>query len=395
MSTEKNRREISGLVAEKWANLGTCISHAENKTVFVKGAIPGETVLIRTDKENSKLIWGTVVSTEKNSTLRIESDCSAFPECGGCSYRHIPYQEELQIKKSLLQDSFLYVSKLDPSQIPEIKILSGPSNGYRNTAQIKIEFKKGKTNAGFYKENSNSLVLFPKEGCKHLPSEMNEYVRKNLGNKKTFSRKGDWRLRYSSGEILEYDKKEVKIGPYLPEKIEWSIPAEGFTQVNRFLLEEWMLKIRTWIPKDCGPVLEFYSGAGLISLAIGHLVSRLSGYELSNSSVKAAEKNAKNVGYSHLEFHTLDLNSSLPKKLDSFGAKLCILNPPRAGASSSLLDFLDGSRPSRVIYSSCNPSTLARDLGTLKNSGYKPKEIVLTDFFPRTKHFEVLVLLDL
>ncbi|PKA17713.1 class I SAM-dependent RNA methyltransferase [Leptospira haakeii] len=395
MSTEKNRREISGLVVEKWANLGTCISHAENKTVFVKGAVPGETVRIRTDKENSKLVWGTVQSVENVSPLRIASDCSAFPECGGCSYRHIPYEEELQIKKSLLNDSFLYVSKFDPSQIPEIAILSGPSDSYRNTAQIKIEFKKGKTNAGFYKENSNSLVLFPKEGCKHLPSEMNEYVRKNLGNKKTFSRKGDWRLRYSSGEILEYDKKEVKIGPYLPEKIEWSIPAEGFTQVNRFLLEEWMLKIRSWIPKDCGPVLEFYSGAGLISLAIGHLVSRLSGYELSDSSVDAAKKNAKKIGYSHLEFHTMDLNSSLSKKMDFFDAKLCILNPPRAGASSSLLDFLDGFKASRVIYSSCNHSTLARDLGILKNSGYKLKEIILTDFFPRTKHFEVLVLLDL
>lgn len=395
MSTEKNRREISGLVAEKWANLGTCISHTENKTVFVKGAVPGETIRIITDKENSKLIWGTVVSTEKISPLRIESDCSAFPECGGCSYRHIPYEEELQIKKSLLKDSFLYVSKFDPSQIPEIDILSGPSNSYRNTAQIKIEFKKGKTNTGFYKENSNSLVPFPEEGCKHLPFEMNEYIRKNLGNKKTFSKRGDWRLRYSSGQILEYDKQEVKIGPYLPEKLEWSIPAEGFTQVNRFLLEEWMLKIRSWIPKDCGSVLEFYSGAGLISLAIGHLVSRLSGYELSDSSVKAAEKNAKNAGYLSLEFHTLDLNSSLPKKLDSYGADLCILNPPRAGASSSLLDFLNRSRPSRVIYSSCNPSTLARDLGILKSSGYRLTEIVLTDFFPRTKHFEVLVLLDL
>ncbi|WP_367898209.1 class I SAM-dependent RNA methyltransferase [Leptospira sp. WS58.C1] len=395
MSTEKNHREISGLVVEKWANLGTCISHAENKTVFVKAAVPGETVRIRTDKENSKLIWGTVVSTENVSPFRIASDCSAFPECGGCSYRHIPYEEELRIKKALLQNSFLYVSRLEPSQIPEIEILSGPSNGYRNTAQIKIGLKKGKPNAGFYKENSNSLVLFPKEGCKHLPSEMNEYIRKNLESKKTFSKKGDWRLRYSFGKILEYDKQEVKIGPYLPEKLEWSIPADGFTQVNRFLLEEWMLKIRSWIPKDCGPVLEFYSGAGLISLAIGHLVTRLSGYELSNSSVKAAASNAKNIGYSHLEFHTLDLNSSLPKKLGSFGAELCILNPPRAGASSSLLDFLDEHKPSRVIYSSCNPGTLARDLGILKNSGYKPKEIILTDFFPRTKHFEVLVLLDL
>ncbi|PJZ78006.1 class I SAM-dependent RNA methyltransferase [Leptospira neocaledonica] len=395
MSTEKNRREISGLVAEKWANLGTCISHAENKTVFVKGAVPGETVRIRTDKENSKLIWGTVVSINTSSPLRIASDCSAFPECGGCSYRHISYEEELQIKKSLLQDSFLYVSRLDPSQIPEIETLSGPSNGYRNTAQIKIEFKKGKTNAGFYKENSNSLVLFPEEGCKHLPFEMNEYIRKHKESLKSFSKNSDWKLRYSSGEILEYAKKEVKLGPYLPEKIEWSIPADGFTQVNRFLLEEWMLKIRSWIPKNCGSVLEFYSGAGLISLAIGHLVGRLSGYELSNSSVKAAEENAKNIGYSHLEFHTLDLNSSLPKKLDSFGTELGILNPPRAGASSSVLDFLDRARPSRVIYSSCNPSTLARDLGILKNSGYTPKEIVLTDFFPRTKHFEVLVLLDL
>ncbi|TGL61014.1 class I SAM-dependent RNA methyltransferase [Leptospira sarikeiensis] len=416
MSTEKNRpkrsefrrkklgisknenstsREISGLVLEKWANLGTSISHAENKTVFVKGGIPGEKVRIRIDKENSKLIWGTVVSEEVSSSLRIVSDCSAFPECGGCSYRHIPYEEELKIKKSLLAEAILHVSKFPSSEIPKISTLASSPDAYRNTAQIKIGFEKGKTKAGFYRENSNSLVSFPKEGCKHLPLEMNEYIRENLEKRTSFSKKGDWRLRFSSGEILEYDKQEMKLGPYLSEKIEWSIPAEGFTQVNRFLLEDWMIQIRSWIPKDIGSVLEFYSGAGLISLSVASLVKRLSGYELSKSSVLAAGKNAKKAGYSHLEFHSLDLNSALPKDLHSSSAKLCILNPPRAGASSSLLNFFERSKPARIIYSSCNHSTLARDLGVLRDVGYRLKEIVLTDFFPRTQHFEVLVLLDL
>ncbi|TGK03079.1 class I SAM-dependent RNA methyltransferase [Leptospira langatensis] len=386
-------REISGLKLEKWANLGTSISHSENKTVFVKAGIPAEIVDIRIDKENSKLIWGTVVAVKTASPLRIASDCTSFPECGGCSYRHVSYEEELRIKKELLLETFVRVSRFSGTEMPQIEILSGPSEGYRNTAQIKIQRSKGKIQAGFFQENSNSLVPFPEEGCKHLPKEMNDFIRKNL--EKKIPGPKDWKLRFSSGEVFEYDRSEVKIGPYLPEKLEWSIPADGFTQVNRFLLEDWMKKIRSWIPEKTGKVLEFYSGAGLISLAIASRVGSLSGFELSESSVKAAKRNSKEAGFSHLEFSALDLDSSLPKELSESGVELCILNPPRAGASPSLLDFFNRLRPKRIVYSSCNHTTLARDLKVLEGMGYELKEIVLTDFFPRTQHFEVLVRLEL
>ncbi|TGK07090.1 class I SAM-dependent RNA methyltransferase [Leptospira semungkisensis] len=388
-------REISGLRLEKWANLGTSISHAEDKTVFVKAGIPGETVDVRIDKENSKLIWGRVTSVEKPSPLRIASDCSSFPECGGCSYRHITYEEELRIKKELLLETFLRALKISKSDIPSIEILSGPSEGYRNTAQIKIQKTKGKIQAGFFQENSNSLVPFPEEGCKNLPKEMNEFIHKNLEKRGSVFGSKDWKLRYSLGTILEYDRSEVKIGPFLPENLEWAIPAEGFTQVNRFLLEDWMKKIRSWIPENTGKVLEFYCGAGLISLAIASRVGGLAGFELSKSSVEAAKKNSEKAGFSHLEFTAMDLDSTLPKELSGSGSKLCILNPPRAGASANLLNFFNNLKPNRIIYSSCNHTTLARDLSLLESFGYRLKEIVLTDFFPRTQHFEVLVLLEL
>ncbi|WP_210409861.1 class I SAM-dependent RNA methyltransferase [Leptospira wolffii] len=408
MGTEKNRarrsriperkisrsREISGLRLEKWANLGVCISHSEEKTIFVKGGIPGETVRIRVDKENSKLIWGTVLDIQVRSNSRIDSDCSSFPECGGCSYRQIDYEEEIRVKKELLKDSFVGFAKFRSEELPEISVISGPSIGYRNTAQIKSGISSGKKVPGFYKEHSNSLVPIPDSGCKNLPSEMNDFIRKNFSNTIGKARREDWKLRFSSGKISEYKKEEVKIGPYLSERIEWRIPANGFTQVNRFLIEEWMLKIRSWIPDSKPSLLEFYSGAGLISLAIAPKLKSLIGYELSDESVRYAGENAKLAGYSHLSFHSKDLLSLNSTDLSSKGIEMAVLNPPRAGASPSLLEFLSKARFSRIVYSSCNHVTLARDLRVLQDSGYKIREIVLTDFFPRTQHFEVLTLLE-
>ncbi|EPG73692.1 TRAM domain protein [Leptospira fainei serovar Hurstbridge str. BUT 6] len=384
-------REVSDIAIEKWANLGTAIAHLDGKTVFVKAGIPGEFVKIKIEKETSSLIWGTVVSINRASQSRISSDCTSFPECGGCSYRHISYEKELKIKEELLLETLEGIGKLNRSLLPELKILSGPSGAYRNTAQIKLQ-KSGQTLiAGFFKENSNSLVKFPADGCKHLPNEMNEYIKNSLEKKVGKTSTKELRLRFSSGAVIEYKEEAVNIGPYLDERLQWRIPPSGFTQVNRFLIEPWLRMIRSWIPEKPEIILELYSGAGLISLSISSKIAKLFGFELSNSSVLSARENAKQAGKSNLEFQTLNLEKNFPSSEIASQATIWILNPPRSGASKKVLQSVERYKPTSLIYSSCNHTTLSRDLRELALIGYKIKNIVLVDFFPRTQHFEVLV----
>ncbi|WP_010416312.1 class I SAM-dependent RNA methyltransferase [Leptospira inadai] len=384
-------REVSDILVEKWVNLGTAIAHLDGKTVFVKAGIPGEFVKIKIEKETSSLIWGTVVSVSRSAQSRISSDCASFPECGGCSYRHISYEEELKIKEELLLETLEGIGKLDRSRIPELKVLTGPSDGYRNTAQIKLRKSGQSLIAGFFKENSNTLVEFPADGCKHLPSEMNEYVKTSLEKKIRKSPVKGLGLRFSSGEVIEYKEEAVDIGPYLDERIRWKIPPGGFTQVNRFLIEPWLRTIRSWIPEKSGTILELYCGAGLISLSISSKITKLFGFELSKSSVLNARENAKRSGKSNLEFQTLNLERNFPPHEVASQASIWILNPPRSGASKKVLQAIEQYKPPTLIYSSCNHTTLARDLRELTLIGYRIKTIVLVDFFPRTRHFEILV----
>ncbi|EQA44021.1 TRAM domain protein [Leptospira broomii serovar Hurstbridge str. 5399] len=384
-------REVSDIAVEKWANLGTAIAHLDGKTVFVKAGIPGEFVKIKIEKETSSLIWGTVISVSRAAQSRISSDCASFPECGGCSYRHISYDDELKIKEELLLETLDGIGKLDRSRIPELKVLSGPSEAYRNTAQIKLQKSGQSLIAGFFKENSNTLVKFPTDGCKHLPNEMNEYIKNSLEKKIVKNRIKEFELRFSSGEVIEYKEEAVDIGPYLEERIRWKIPPGGFTQVNRFLIEPWLQMIRSWIPEKSGAILELYCGAGLISLSISSKIEKLFGFELSNSSVLSARENAKRSGKLNLEFQTLNLERNFPSSEVASQAAIWILNPPRSGASKKVLHSIEEYKPPTLIYSSCNHTTLARDLRELTLIGYRIRNIALVDFFPRTQHFEILV----
>ncbi|TGK21186.1 class I SAM-dependent RNA methyltransferase [Leptospira fluminis] len=386
--------EIRDIALERWANLGRTIAHTEGKTAFIKAGIPGEIVTVLLEKEKSELLWGRVKSVRNSSPSRIGTDCSSFPECGGCSYRHVSYEEELDIKKGLLLDTLQGIAKFDRSRLPAIAILSGPSDHYRNTAQIKLLRTKKGILPGFYRENSNLFVRLPEEGCRQLPKEMNEYLSFVLKDSTRWTNKEECRLRFFGNSVFEYDKEEATVGPFFEEGLVWKIPAGGFTQVNRFLVQPWLERIRSWIPAGTESVLELYCGAGLISLSLSAKIKRLIGYELSGRSVRMARENAETAGRKNLSFEVLDLEKeSLPEKISS-ESDLWILNPPRSGAAKKVMASLELRKPRSLIYSSCNHTTLARDLRALDEFGYRIEDLVLADFFPRTHHFEVLVRLQ-
>ncbi|EMO88014.1 methyltransferase domain protein [Leptospira noguchii str. 2001034031] len=393
IQTHKNKILLK---PRSWVNLGYSIANSEGETFFLKNAIPGETVDALFFKKSGSLFWGTVSKIHEVSSERISSDCSIFPRCGGCSYRHVSYKKELEIKKFLLQETLERFLSKKHIQIPEIEILSGDPSGYRNTAQIQLGFAGNKRLAGFYEEFSHSIVNLPEEGCKNLPQEMNsafaEFLKqesKQISKLKTLS------FRLEGTKIISYKKKSVSFSENIriPElkKIVWEVPAGGFLQVNRYLIAPWLEKIFELVPNNQNRILELYCGSGLIAIALEPKAKSWSGYEISSDCIEQAKKNVLQNGISSCNFKKLDLNIDSIDSTDLLNSSFWIMNPPRAGLSKKVLQILIETRPNGFLYSSCNHSTLIRDLSLFLNKDYKLSNVTLVDFFPRTKHFEVIV----
>ncbi|EMF72711.1 hypothetical protein LEP1GSC116_4805 [Leptospira interrogans serovar Icterohaemorrhagiae str. Verdun HP] len=198
------------LKPRSWVNLGYSIANSEKETFFLKNAIPGETVDTVLLKRSGSLFWGVASEIQEVSSERISSDCSIFPRCGGCSYRHVSYQKELEIKKFLLQETLEHFLSKKHIQIPEIEILSGDPNGYRNTAQIQLGFAGNQRLAGFYEEFSHSIVNLPEEGCKNLPQEMNfafaEFLKQEVKGSKQILKSKTLSFRLEGTKVISYKK---------------------------------------------------------------------------------------------------------------------------------------------------------------------------------------------
>lgn len=397
--TRKKFTEKIRLKPRSWVNLGYSIANSDEGTFFLKNAIPGESVQTVPLKQSGSLFWGVASEIEAVSQERISSDCGAFPRCGGCSYRHVTYEKELEIKKFLLQETLERSLSKNHIQIPEIEILSGKPDGYRNTAQIQLGFDGSKRIAGFYEEFSHSIVNFPEEGCKNLPDEMNsaffEFLKKEKNGSAPISKSKTLSFRLEKNRVVPYKKESVEFRETVsipdPKEIVWQIPAGGFSQINRFLIAPWLEKIFDLVPNHQNRILELYCGSGLISIALQSKTKNWIGYELSSDSVKQARKNVSQNGISSFDFKTLNLETDSIDSAEALDSSFWIMNPPRAGLSKKVSQILCDRKPDGFLYSSCNHTTLARDLSAVLDAGYKISNITLVDFFPRTKHFEVIV----
>ncbi|TGK28078.1 class I SAM-dependent RNA methyltransferase [Leptospira gomenensis] len=398
--TEFSSEKIS-LSPRAWVNLGYSIANTEESTFFLKNAIPGEEVEAIVSKKKGTLYWGIASEFLQTSPKRITSDCAAYPRCGGCSYRHIDYETELEVKRFLLQETLERSFSKKGISIPPIEILCADPIGYRNTAQIRLGFSGSKRIAGFYEEFSHSIVALPPNGCLNLPKEMNDTILKRSSREKnrssSVSKSETLSYRMEGKRVVQYRNESVKFKETIrvpdPVEIEWEIPAGGFSQVNRFLIPLWLEKIYDLVSHSQNRILEFYCGSGLISIALASKCEVWSGYELSPESVEQAGKNARLNRSSVSTFHrfsVLDLETESVSDSEDLNSRFWILNPPRSGLSGKVLDTIAKNLPDSFLYSSCNHTTLARDLAFLLETGYELSDLVLVDFFPRTKHFEVI-----
>lgn len=393
---------------------GRGITYVNGKIAFVKNTLPGEEVELKIIKENSKLIEAEPIKFIKKSELREESKCPYYEECGGCNLLHLSYEEQLKYKQHKISDILKKYAGIDDLNINEI-IPSDKQFYYRDKVTLKVKEK-----IGYFKEKTYELI--PIEKCMLVNEKINEIIKiinsyDNLSNLseiviKSFSESETLLIIYLKDadvnfNLLKYlnrfidniivfdnNKKIInKIGKSniiarLDEKC-FKIGAQSFFQININQTLKIYNKIAEYLSKNNNScVLDLYCGVGSIGLYSSENVKELIGVEIVAEAVENAKCNAelnnvKNARFIVGDTKTILLNSN-------YKPDVIIVDPPRAGLDKSVIDDIEKMHPNLLIYLSCDPITLARDLKQLSTS-YIIEEITPYDMFPNTHHVETLV----
>ncbi|MCB1174616.1 MAG: class I SAM-dependent RNA methyltransferase [Leptospiraceae bacterium] len=386
------------LYSEKQVQQGFCLGHetAGGQPVFIHGSLPDEFVEIRITRVRKQHLFGVVTKVLQANPERLESDCPVFPECGGCSYRHMDYTQEVQTKLDLLGEWQYLVPAL---QKPDFKIHTAAESGYRNSTQLHVYNHQ----IGFYRLHSNEIVPLPDEGCALLSPRLNAFLRNDeWPDGKLLVRE------LQSGPILARRNAVIQEPISLPgtRSLDWQYEAAGFWQVNRFLTPLWLQTMFDWMrqaigdatPSEC---LELFCGSGLIGGSLNPFWQEYLGYEDSRLALKAANQNFKRLTRgqnSRWQFRHSNLYERKLNFCDQTGSnqlRWAIANPPRSGLADWMPAALRQGDFRWLLYSSCNPATLNRDLKTLHQNDYSIERGCAFDFFARTAHIEVLLLLRL
>lgn len=377
---------------EKWVQNGLALAHMDGRTVFVHGALPGETVRIRIVKERSQHFFAICEEVLEPAVGRIAPDCPVFPACGGCSFRHMDYEEEVQLKLSLLTEQ-----KFLAPQLESMQVKTGPRNHYRNQVRLHSD----KNSRGFFSLHTNEIVELPTTGCMNLSETLNRRLRTEE----------ELELRDYLTEKAAGSRQKDAI-PLPGMEFSWRLPSTGFSQANRFLIAPWLETMydlaRPYLhgsPEQ--GIYELFCGAGLIG---GYMLLRARStakegkvrYYGAESYGPALEKGKSNFRAAGIKarLQSTDLYRSnvaqfLGKQFpDPAPESLIIANPPRAGLKEKLVHWISSSKARVLLYSSCNPQTLNRDVGILERGGFQLSKLHWFDFFPGTPHAELVALLE-
>lgn len=404
------------VLIDNMGSSGEGVGRLEGLTVFVEGALPGEVVEARVFKKEKRYAKARLVHIARPSEHRVEPPCKYFDRCGGCQIMHLNYDEQLRIKRQKVVDAFQRIGKIDCHVEP---CIASPNQlGYRNKIQAQVQ--KGKM--GFYARMSNDLVAV--DSCKiHHPVGDRVYQEiKNLNLKhlvlKTAVSTGEVlvilvtneenipelnipgvvgvvQARENEGNVvLSKECKVLQGRGYLLETIcglEFKVSPTSFFQVNTAQAENLYQEALAMAQlKGDETVLDAYCGVGTMSLLFAQKCKQVIGIECVEEAIVDAKDNATRNGIENVTFQC----GEAEKLIDQVGkVDVILLNPPRKGCEKSFLEGVERLKPERVIYVSCDPATLARDIALLPS--YQIEKVQPFDMFPQTAHVETVVQLKL
>ena len=428
---------------------GQGVAKIEGCAVFIPNAILGEKVCVRIEKAQKTWAAGKITEILEKSPHRVQRACPISSGCGGCDFWHMDYEEEARLKAQHVRDC---LNRMGGECLEELTILDAPTcEGYRNKAQYPVACRKGRAYAGFFKAGTHRVV--ENSRCRILPEEADRvkelvidyvnqyrvpvydeeahkgllrhiYVRKGAvsgqilvclvlnGRKLPREEALIEKLRTVEGfttlQISVNTKKANTIlgdefitlyGPgYIEDTLcglNFRLSARSFYQVNHHQaqrLYEAAIQQAEITKEDT--VLDLYCGVGTITLCMAKAAGKVIGVEVIPQAVEDAKDNAGRNGIENAQFICADAGqAALELEAKGIHADVVVVDPPRKGLNSDAIEALARFSPRRIVYVSCDPATLARDVALLKERGYTLKNAMACDLFPRTRHVESIVCL--
>lgn len=351
---------------------GEALGRLDGRAVFVTGGLPGEVVRVAITEARQNFARGRVLEVIEPSPDRTSPRCPHFgfdaQACGGCHWQHIDYAAQLRFKRDIVRDQLRRLGKIDAAPVRDT--LPSPNVwAYRNHAQFSFT-PIGLP--GFQAARSHRTV--PIRECAIVEPEIAAWLS----------------AHQHSGEAARQRISVRSRTTFRVHETELRVSDESFFQVNTSLIETLVDEVLHRLDLR-GPetVLDAYCGAGLFSRFIAPRAARVIGIEFSRSAVADARLNL--AGFDHVELHTGAVEDVLPRLTEPIDA--LVVDPPRAGCAPAVMQAVIARQIDRVVYVSCDPATLARDVRVLIDHGYALIDVQPVDLFPHTYHIETISLL--
>jgi tRNA/tmRNA/rRNA uracil-C5-methylase (TrmA/RlmC/RlmD family) len=361
---------ILRLTIEDIAFGGEGVGRADGLVVFVPFVAPGEVVEVEVTEVKRRFARARLRKVVEPSPERVAPACRYFGECGGCQYQHLAYAAQLGVKHKQIRDLFQRIGGFGGVLIDPVEPCPQPY-GYRNRIMIRSQWDKFKQglNIGFLRAENRLVVDI--EECKIAEAALNEQIE----------------------QVRRHPPPKGGLKVVLRVAAEgWEVPRDSFFQNNFYLLPRLVEVIRGRL-RDGGSrfLLDAYCGVGFFSLELAGEVERFAGIEVDPAAIQAARHNASARGIGNGEFIAGRAEEMLPRMLRGWeaGRTTVALDPPRTGCPAEMLGKLAEAGPAQILYVSCHPATLARDLNVLCASGvFELSKIIPLDMFPQTQHVE-------
>lgn len=438
--------DITGLTHE-----GQGVGKIEGFVVFVDGVLPGENVDIKIVKQTKSYAVGRLVNINNSSADRVKPFCPVYDKCGGCAVQHMSYQAQLDFKKDTVLQNIRRIGGLQNIKVNNTIGMENPFK-YRNKVQYPVGSDMGDIRIGFYETRSHNII--DSNLCDIQPDESN-YIRdvvrdfcKDAGIAIYDEKTGKGLLRhvmvrkgFKTGEIMvvlvingdklvKSDELVNKLLEHFPDiksiilnvntrntniilgdknicvygqkyitdyigSFKFEISPLSFFQVNPIQTEVLYEKALEYAGlSGSETVFDLYCGIGTISLFLSQKAKHVVGVEVVADAICDAKRNADINGVSNVEFLVGEAEKVIPELYgQGVKADVVVVDPPRKGCDEVLLNTLVEMQPQRIVYVSCNPSTLARDLKYLTEHGFEAKEVQPVDMFPWTGHVEATILM--
>lgn len=432
---------------------GAGVAKVDGYPLFIQGALPGEDVHVHVLKTLKSYGFAKLLEIQNASPNRVDAPCPVFDTCGGCQIQHLSYEGQKLFKQKMVRDAITRIGKLPEVPVHAVKGMEDPWR-YRNKSQIPFGVQNGRTVAGFYESRSHNIAdtdvcliqtleadalmnglkkslvemgIEPYEEQTHRGQLRHVVVRKARATGEIMvvlvTKKKKFPQAEQAVELIRSlvpdtvsivqnvntEKTNVifgneTVGMWGKEVIEdrigdvrFEISARSFYQINPIQTETLYGQALEYAGlTGSETVIDAYCGIGTISLFLAQRAKFVMGVEIVPQAIEDAKRNAELNGFTNTLFEAGPAEQVIPRWYkEGKRADVLVVDPPRKGCDEQLLRTILQQRPGRVVYVSCNPSTLARDLRILEDGGYRTKEVQPVDMFPQTTHCEAVAWLEL